>query len=502
MIVEKQVSKSAIIAVLSQSVHGKLDAYINLVGRSVLDDWDFVGHVIAWNRDRGQIKDAKVALPALVAARWPKTNGGDFNEAARLSLDNALAHLAMLDPRLLVRALDFSRTLPTNRRMLRRLVHRYLKNLEFQKFRWEAVALQHRQSMKTLYARYHVKSEFGAALLTNDFGGMNLPRLQVLPRIAAAPAEEAAGLITEHKIPFLTVRGVMGARVKDPDVLLALIGRMTATDIVTSMKTLEKWGVKNNPALRAALEAALGKVAESTKAATLKTTEAANVIEDEQLREKLRAAQEKQLDKQKGIEGDWLVLADKSGSMKEGIDKGAMVAGILARMVRGRVHLVFFDRMARHLDVTGKSYEELKAICDKVRADGGTAIGCGVVLAAEKGLHVDGIAIVSDGGEESRPDFVSAYDAYVRKMTVEPSVYFYQVGNLRNNILSHNLEARGLAHTTFDVRNVDYYSLPDVVKTMRVGHYGLVDEIWSTPLVTLDDVLSRTAGMAVIGGAR
>lgn len=512
---QKQISKSAIIAALSMSVHGKLDAYIDTFAPALLDDFAFVGHLIAWNRSRGQIKDAKVAVPVLAVARWPRPDQPDCDEAARLQLENALAHLAMLDPRLLVRALDFGRSLTTNthkaakvqeplvnQRMVRRLVTRYLRNLEKQPPRWEAVVLQHRRSLKTLYARYHVKSEYGAALLTNDFGGMHVPRLAVLSRIPAASPQEAAGLIAEHKIPFLTARGVMGVRMKDPDVLLALIGRMTATDVVTNMKTLERWGVKTIPALRAALEEALTRVGESTKAATLKTSAAADVIEDEQLREKLLAAQEKQLDRQKGIEGDWLVLADKSGSMKVGIDKGVQVAGILARMVRGRVHLMFFDRMARHVDATGKSYEELQAIAKSIRADGGTAIGCGVLLAAEKGLHVDGIAIVSDGGEESRPDFVSAYDAYVRKLTVEPSVYFYQVGNLESDVLSRNLAVRGLPHTTFDVRKVDYYSLPDLVKTMRVGHYGLVDEIWSTPLVTLDDVLSRTVGMAVIAGPR
>ena len=86
----------------------------------------------------------------------------------------------------------------------------------------------------------------------------------------------------------------MGGRLKEEPVLLSLIESMSPTELVTNTKMLEKLGVKSTPALRAAFENGLKKVAKS-KAATLKTTQAAENVEDEQLAEKLRGAQEKQI---------------------------------------------------------------------------------------------------------------------------------------------------------------------------------------------------------------
>ena len=65
-------------------------------------------------------------------------------------------------------------------------------------------------------------------------------------------ALEAAGTIAEKKIPFLIASGALGAKTKRTDLLLALINRMTPVELVTNATMLERFGVKSNPALRAA----------------------------------------------------------------------------------------------------------------------------------------------------------------------------------------------------------------------------------------------------------
>jgi hypothetical protein len=44
---------------------------------------------------------------------------------------------------------------------------------------------------------------------------------------------------------------------------------------------------------------------------------------------------------------------------------------------------------------------------------------------------------------------------------------------------------------TFDLRDgkTDYYSIPNLVQTMRSNQYSLVDEIMATPLLSLSEVL-------------
>jgi hypothetical protein len=50
----------------------------------------------------------------------------------------------------------------------------------------------------------------------------------------------------------------------------------------------------------------------------------------------------------------------------------------------------------------------------------------------------------------------------------------------------------GIAIEQFELGgHVDYYSLPNLVKTMRTSRYSLVDEILETKLLTFKDVFGK-----------
>jgi hypothetical protein len=270
------------------------------------------------------------------------------------------------------------------------------------------------------------------------------------------------------------------------------------------MKWLESAGVQRVPALRAALEAKLASVAQSKpKSQVLKAGRAAKAVGTGAIADKLQALQEKQLDSFGMIDGDWLVLGDKSGSMTQAIATAREVAAILARMVKGKVHLVFFDTDPTYYDVTGMPLDKISRTTAYVKAGGGTSIGCGLALLTERGQTVDGIAIVSDGGENNPPGFAQTYKAYEKKFDQAPSVYLYRTRGDANT-LSRSLSTAGIDFSEFDLTGqfdlIDYSSLPNIVLTMRVGKYGLLDEIMATPLRRLDDVLAYTKGMEVLRG--
>src|SRR5262249_41628389 len=132
---------------------------------------------------------------------------------------------------------------------------------------------------------------------------------EVVANLKDMSAAEAAGTIMELRLPFLICLGALGAKSKDPDLVLALIQRMSPTELVTNAKMLERLGVNKNPALRGAFQEGLKRAATST-ANILKTTRAVDEIADVEIKEQLRGLQEKQLAKG-GVEGSWLVLADK-----------------------------------------------------------------------------------------------------------------------------------------------------------------------------------------------
>lgn len=478
---EAGLTKNKVISELTRSPHGDLAQYVPVGVKAATEDPGFFAHLIAWNARHGKIRDAKTALPILALAAPAAVADAELR-------DNALAHLVSLDPRNLVKAVRFVRGTTAPKRLVYRTVERYLRDREESPGRFERVALQHRRSLQELYALLHIKPSEGAQRIV--FKGEKLGVFADLANLKNMAPDEIAGTIMHRRIPFLIAMGALGAKAKEPAVVQALIGAMSPTELVTNSKMLERLGVKTDPALRAAYEAGMQRVA-GDSAAVLKSTRAADAVGGA-TGEKLRGAQEKQLDAM-GVQGDWLVLADKSGSMSSAIEMARHVAGTLARVAQGKVHLVFFDSVPVYHDVTGMEYDAILKITKQVKAGGGTSIGCGLHYLHEKGIEVDGIAIVSDGAEHSAPLFAKEYGKYSAKFGKEVPVYLYLAPG-ETNTLTRECAAAGFALIEFDIRGtVDFYSLPNLIATMRTNRYGLVDEILATPLLRLEDVFKVAA---------
>lgn len=483
---EQGITKNAILSQLSRSPHGKLTEYLPVGKRAAAEEPEFLAHLIAWDKVKGQVRDAKVALP-IVSLAVP----GFPEELA----ENSLAHLAMLGPRELVRAYRFAIEvrLPGRMRQIRRLVEQYLREKEEDRRGWDRLAVQHRHSLKELYALAHVKpgAKADSILFKGDkpFGSV----FDVISRLKDMAPVEAAGEILERRIPFLIALGALGSKAKDPDLVLALIQRMSPTELVTNTKMLEKLGIKTNPALRGAYENALERTAKSGGANLLKTTRAVEAMEDEGLKEKLRGVQEKQIQAFGGVDGNWLVLGDASPSMELCIEASRRVAATLAKMVKGEVHLIYFDSSPRHFNVTGKSYDAILKETQYVRVAGGTSIGCGVQYALGNKYQVDGIAIISDAMENTAPRFVDQYKRLCEDQGKDIPVYLYRfhpgATGYQDTDLAISMQREEFDMQEFDLRTgVDYYSLPNIVQTMRVNRYSLADEVLATPLLTLKDV--------------
>jgi hypothetical protein len=300
---------------------------------------------------------------------------------------------------------------------------------------------------------------------------------------------EAAGTIMKYHIPFLIASGALGAKAKEPELVQALIGHMSATELVTNTKMLEKLGVKTNPALRAVFEQALAK-ASTSKKNTLKMTQAVEAVQDEALKDKLRAVQKKQIAAAGGPDGDWLVLVDRSPSMEASIEYGKHVAAALTQFVKGKVYLVFFDNTPMTVDVTGLSLDQVLAATRHIRTGSATSIGVGLNRMLTEKIQIDGIAIVSDGEENTAPRFTDVYQKYSKFADKDVPVYFYHCKGGGDN-LTRSCNAAGIEMQTFDLRDgkTDYYSIPNLVQTMRSNQYSLVDEIMATPLLSLSEVL-------------
>lgn len=499
---ESGLTKQRILAELSRSAHGELKEYLPIGKQAAKAESEFFAHLIAWDRAKGQVRDAKVALPivALSVAGVPE----EF-------IENALAHLTMLNPRELLKAYRFALEvkLPGRMRAMRRLIGSYLEEKQKNWPRFERTALQHRKVLKELYALTDADCGDKARALLFGVDRKTGKRLsypegslfQIVAQLKDMSPIEAAGTIIERKIPFLIARGALGAKAKEPELVLALLKAMTPNEVINNTKAFQELGVKTDPALRGAFEAALERASKSTSN-VLKATTAVDAVEDEELKEKLRGVQERQIEKFGGVDGRWLVLADKSGSMSQAIEVSRHVSATLAKMVKGKVWLVFFDTMPHAMDVTGLALDAIKAKTKHVQADGGTSIGCGLQRMLDNHEEIDGIAIISDAGENTAPLFPAVYKRYSTEFGKDVPVYLYQCDGDRpdeqGQYLLRTMKREEIDMQVFDLRGtkIDYVSLPNMVATMRTSRYSLVEEIMATKLLTLRDVFKGQVAAA------
>ena len=512
---ELGVLRSEIVNKLNLSLHGDLAAYRSVIGEACKSDPEFLAHLIAFDFTNGQIKDTKVALPVITLA------SKDFPDEL---VENSLAHLAMQPPRELLKALKFSidSNAPARRqKAFDRMVRTYLAGKEAVPAKWNHVAVRHRRALKGLYALTHARMpEWASAVLfgfKKDENGnkvsLSIPPGSIFADIAnlsrMAPAQAAATIQKWHLSPLIVSGAMTGAKAAQQDsaVVQAGIEQMSDTELITRAASLEKKGLSRNSALKDTFRKKVGK-ATASKKATLKTSVAADEVEDEGLKTLLREVQERQIQAQKdsgrGIDGNWLVICDRSQSQDIAIELGAHVAGAIAKFVTGKVYLVFCNSDATPIEVTGKSLDEIKTAVRYVSAHGPTSYGVGLAWALDKKLDLDGIAIVGDGGENTAPLFVNAYQVYKRKIDKTPPVYLYQTycspqyalspgGNPRN--FARLMEDSGETFTQYDFTSgkIDYYSIPNIAQSMNASRFGVVEKVMACPLVTLDQVFGKKA---------
>ena len=494
--------RQSLINELLQSRHGDLPAYIPSTDKAAQDP-EFLSKLMVWNLAKGEIRDTKIALPMIALHH--------FGKGERDLAENAVACLCSLDPRSLVKAYRFKKTLNKiipggNRRVLEQGIKQYLTSREENQGMWDRVALQHRHSLKELYAVAHQKpSDRAQAVL---FKG-EYPKGSVFEDIAllkSVGVEEAAGIILNRKIPFQIAIGALGRKkedfIKAPELPLALMSAMSGQQLLASTKMLQSLGVFSSPMLQSEYNKALQRAKGDKRVSTLKADKAARAVVEaattdeekrvaEKIVKKLSAVQEEKL-AQKTIEGDWVVLGDCSGSMQQAIKLAVEIASYITKSVKGKVYLIFFNIQPRMMEVTGKTLAEIQQETRLISAGGGTSCGCGLWLLADKKIAVDGIAMISDGGENTFPAFGEAYLRYVDIMKKSPTVYFYKLNGDRN-VFSENCKRTNTAIEEFDMTQSDYYSLPNMVAMMKTTRYSLIDEIMSTELLTFKDVFERKA---------
>jgi len=498
--------RSALLGTLLKVKHRKLEGYVDDVLIGAIADPELFAHIIAWNDANGKVRDTKVAFPVLAL----RTSAMDDRELT----ENAFAHLAKLGPRELVRAYQFNKwcsgsivigTIRNGQRgLLQDVIQGYLRERESKRNWWTAAVVRNRIAMKTLYAVSHLKPSARAqkVLFGRKYAGE--PVFEGIRRLGSMSPLEAGGFILRNKIPFTVALGT-GVKLDNESVLLAIVQSMTGAELITATAQLNKLKSFKLGAVQEAYKEAVGKVAKDKRVSVGKVSRALGAagqsIQPDSAKvdtpiEQLVKLKEKAAQAAGPIKGDWLILADRSQSMGVAVKQAVKISALLAHRVEGKVHLVFFNDVPQAFDVTGKTLDQIEHDTRHVTDSGTTSIGCGLRYLADKKIGVDGIVLVSDGGENRPPWFHEEY----KKLDPAPSLIYlklfsdldrhYKVapGTVSDQFGIH-LHGHGITYQAWNLgEGVDDYALENIVAVIKPGSYGMLDTIMETPLVLLKDV--------------
>ena len=484
---ESQKARNALLSSLLKISHGELEKFFDAGFPAAQSDPELFAHVIAWNMKNGRVRDSKVAFP-VVALRTDGMKDSVFAE-------NAVAHLMALGPRELVKAYTFSKQLSAKgkpiregrRRMFENALKQYLAVREAKTSWWDAAVLRNREAMHALYAVSHKKPSPRAQAILFDKNYPANSVFAVVKTMAGLPPLAAGGLVMKHKIP-LTVAIGAGLKLDSEEMLLAIIKSMTGNELIGAAKQFSKLKSFSIRSVKDAYEQAVSKVKDDKRVTVGKAMHAQTIVQGTVAEKVLTAVKEKAAESLKKVSGDWLILADKSGSMSNAIAAGKQLASLLAHRVEGKVYLVFFDVEPRMIEVTGKTLEQIEQETRAVRAGGGTSIGCGLRLIRGKNIAIDGVIVISDGGQNTVPEFSKEY----KRLDHEPVVYFLRLRGDNVDILSREMELAGIVADRFDLSDgFDHYALSNVVNVLKPMTYGFLEEVLATPLITLQEVFAE-----------
>jgi len=366
---------------------------------------------------------------------------------------------------------------------------RYLRWLEADNDRWDAVALRGFNALKSLYAggRNGIKPCPRAQQILFDGKLPQDTKLDVFKKIAEAKPEEQAKLIVQNKIPYSVAVGLVEQIT--PAVYAALVNNMTPQQVIDNMASMESRGAMDNPELKALIEKKLERAAKSENVAALKskTAVATGRIKDEAIIKKMENVADQQIKKAGTIKQRTHLYIDKSGSMSLSIEVGKRLSAMISGATENEFHAIAFDKMAREVVADAKTMSAWERAFSGIKANDGTSIGCALDFAIRKGWDADQIIVVTDEGENNSPLFVSVLPAFEAKFGHRPRIVIVTVPDDRNQIshaFSTYLQNAKVEFEQYQPENGDYYGLPGLMMLVsKNSKLDLLYEIMDTPLM-------------------
>ena len=366
-------------------------------------------------------------------------------------------------------------------RAMKTEITRYLREREADPQWFDGSVLTARKAMKRLYALLHVRPSERAQRILFDNDPPVDSRLHALRELAGAksPADQAKAIV-QHKIPYRVAATVI--RQMTPTVLVALIEQMSAQELINSLGALKRRGALDVPEIKLMVEAKLAAAKTADRVSALKAEkaiEAADVSDD--MRNALEDVADTQIKAKGRISRPTALLVDKSSSMHEAIELGKRIGAMVSTICESELYTYAFDTMAHEITSDGKNLADWERAYHGITAGGATSCGVALRYLQRKKQYVEQIIMITDEGENTPPQFVSALREYREAMQADPSVVIVRTPG-GCNYLEQQCRREGIQLDVFKFAG-DYYSLPNLVPMLtRPNKLELLMEIMDYPL--------------------
>lgn len=474
----------------------------------------FYAHLACWYQNKGDLRDIKEVFASMLItdtyvdnrevglalfrehAPFMKSNilgfirGKVVNIRTKLGTKTRRGKRMVNDIKNEKKRVGLKQPVPTS---FKNDIRKYLRWLEGQPERFDAIAMRSPSDLKTLYVR-------GAKMKPSERAQQILfkkkypkdSKMTVYEEFSSASPQKAAKLIVEHKIPYTVAVGLV--QKVTPSILVALINAMSPQEVINNVASLQEKGAMDNAKTKVLIEQKLEKAKKTKSVAALKskTAKATGRVKDAKILKQLDEVADVQVKKSGAITLPTAVFVDRSGSMSTAIEVGKKVAAMISGATTAALRVVAFDTMPAEVVAKGDTLSDWERAFAPVHAGGGTSMGCALHLLLHNKVYVEQIVVISDEEENSHPMFADVYREYQKVMNVTPSVIVINVddggdtGSWRvSRDFSNNLKRAGIDFEFYKPAGNDYYGLPGLIPLLsQKSKLDLVYEIMDVPLKT------------------
>ena len=448
--------------------------YLDTHTRALTGDPLFYLHLAAWYNDKGEVRDHKHLFTARLLTSSPDLR---FRPVGRLML----SALSPFEAERVARfAKEHFRGAP---RFLRESVRGYLRDIEGSDKRFDGAAARSRNSLRSLYASFHVKPGKRAQNVLFDDEPPEGSQRWVIKQLGKVTPQEAARMIADNRIPLPVAVGAV--RITTPAVWVALLTVASPQEVLNSLQSIEKRGLLQDPEVKALVEEKIAAAQTDKRVSTLKGLRAAEKVVDEGVKKAVEKTVDTRLAEKATITRSTIMLVDRSGSMEESIEVAREIAALISPLCQAGLWVYAFNTTAEKITARETTRAAWTEAFRYVGANGGTSIGCGLKAALGENIQAEQVIIISDGRENQHPMITDVLRDYAAKYS-RPDFVFVKVDAGVSSWADTMLEMSINPLTTWEFKG-DFYSLPNLLPLLaQPSAAQLVEEIMKTPVIGWD----------------